>query len=61
MGAELRERLKAALERSPLVHGWDEGQGWTLVGSKALIGRMFHVGYTVQGVWKLLRRHRSAL
>ncbi|WP_433252697.1 hypothetical protein [Actinomadura nitritigenes] len=24
---------------------------------KLLIGRMFHVGYTIQGVWKLLRRH----
>ncbi|MEO3766082.1 winged helix-turn-helix domain-containing protein [Streptomyces sp. B8F3] len=24
---------------------------------KLLIGRLFHVGYTLQGVWKLLRRH----
>jgi putative transposase len=24
---------------------------------RVLIGRLFQVGYTVQGVWKLLRRH----
>ncbi|MFB8182781.1 winged helix-turn-helix domain-containing protein [Streptomyces sp. NPDC055966] len=44
--------------RGPLAHGWDDGfQGWTLKRIKLLIGRMFHVGYTVRGVWKLLRRH----
>lgn len=42
--------------RGPLAHGWDdEFQGWTLKRIKLLIGRMVHVGYTVQGVWKLLR------
>lgn len=52
------ERLERELKRGPLVHGWDdEFQGWTLKRVKLLIGRMFHVGYTVQGVWKLLRRH----
>lgn len=25
---------------------------------KLLIGRMFHVGYIIQGMWMLLRRHR---
>jgi transposase len=51
-------RLERELQRGPLAHGWDdEGQGWTLKRVKLLIGRMFHVGYTVQGVWKLLRRH----
>jgi transposase len=50
-------RLERELERGPAAHGWDEGGGWTLVRIKALIGRMFHVGYTVQGVSKLLRRH----
>jgi putative transposase len=24
---------------------------------KLLIGRLFHIGYTIQGVWRLLRRH----
>ncbi|MEU0236497.1 winged helix-turn-helix domain-containing protein [Nocardiopsis sp. NPDC006198] len=52
------ERLERELERGPLAHGWsDESQGWTLNRVKLLIGRMFHTGYTVQGVWKLLRRH----
>ncbi|MER6695501.1 winged helix-turn-helix domain-containing protein [Streptomyces minutiscleroticus] len=35
----------------------DEHQGWTLRRVKLLIGRLFHVGYTVQGVWRLLKRH----
>ncbi|MDO0911121.1 winged helix-turn-helix domain-containing protein [Streptomyces sp. DT2A-34] len=52
------ERLEQELGRGPLAHGWDdEFQGWTLKRVKLLIGRMFHVGYTIQGVWKLLRRH----
>ncbi|KJY40865.1 transposase [Streptomyces sp. NRRL B-1568] len=52
------ERLERELRCGPLVHGWDdESQGWTLKRVKLLIGRMFHVGDTVQGVWKLLRRH----
>jgi transposase len=40
-----------------LAHGWDEGQGWTLVRIRTLIVRLFRVEYTVQGVWKLMRRH----
>ena len=27
---------------------------------KTLIGRLFHVGYTVEGVWKLMRRAQVA-
>ncbi|MFK0297531.1 winged helix-turn-helix domain-containing protein, partial [Streptomyces sp. NPDC090442] len=51
-------RLERELERGPLAHGWDDAfQGWTLKRIRMLIGRMFHIGYTVQGVWKLLRRH----
>jgi transposase len=52
------ERLERELKRGLLAHGWDdEFQGWTLKRVKLLIGRMFHVGYTIQGVRKLLRRH----
>jgi putative transposase len=52
------ERLERELRRGPLAHGWkDESQGWTLKRIKLLIGRLFHVGYTVQGVWKLMHRH----
>jgi putative transposase len=51
------ERLEAELGRGPLAHGFDEQQGWTLKRIKLLIGRWFHVGYTIQGVWRLMRRH----
>jgi putative transposase len=50
-------RLEAELRRGPLAHGFADDQRWTLVRVKTLIGRLFHVGYTVQGTWKLLRRH----
>jgi transposase len=50
-------RLEAELRREPLAHGFADDQRWTLSRVKTLIGRLFHVGYTVQGTWKLLRRH----
>ncbi|MFB7293984.1 hypothetical protein ACFC0W_44865 [Actinacidiphila glaucinigra] len=44
--------LETEWKRGPLAHGFDdERQGWTLKRVKLLIG------YTVQGVWRLLRRH----
>nr|WP_244362405.1 winged helix-turn-helix domain-containing protein [Streptomyces aquilus] len=49
-------RLARELEREPLVHGWAD-QRWTLARSKTLIGRLFHVSYTVEGTWLLPRRH----
>jgi len=49
-------RLEVELERGPLAHGFDD-QRWTLVRIKTLIGRLFHIGYTVPGVWLLLRRN----
>jgi putative transposase len=51
------DRLEAELIRGPLAHGYADDQRWTLGRVRLLIARMFHVGYTVQGVWKLLRRH----
>jgi transposase len=50
------ERLEKELERGPLAHGWED-QRWTLARIKTLIGRMFHVTYTVEGTWALLKRH----
>jgi putative transposase len=50
-------RLEAGLKRGPLAHGFASDQRWTLGRIKTLIGRLFHVGYTVEGTWKLLRRH----
>lgn len=50
-------RLEAELGKGPLAHGFARDQRWTLGRIKTLIGRLFHVGYTVEGVWKLMRRH----
>ncbi|NBE92576.1 transposase [Nonomuraea sp. KC401] len=50
-------RLESELGRGPLAHGYGEDQRWTLSRVKTLIGRLFHIGYTIEGVGKLLRRH----
>ena len=39
------------------MHGFAGDQRWTLGRIKTLIGKLFHVGYTVEGTWKLMRRH----
>jgi transposase len=49
-------RLERELERGPLASGWAD-QRWTLARVKTLIGSMFHVSYTVEGTWRLLRRY----
>ncbi|MFF4172872.1 winged helix-turn-helix domain-containing protein [Streptomyces sp. NPDC001744] len=49
-------RLERELERGPLAHGWAD-QRWTLARVKTPIGRLFHVSYTVEGTWPLLKRH----
>ncbi|MFE3270026.1 winged helix-turn-helix domain-containing protein [Streptomyces sp. NPDC059215] len=49
-------RLERELERGPLAHGWTD-QRWTLARIKTLIGRLFHVSHTVEGTWRLLKRH----
>src|ERR1700730_1301243 len=50
-------RLEAELRKGPLAHGFAGDQRWTLGRIKTLIGRLFHVGYTIEGTWKLMRRH----
>ena len=50
-------RLELELGKGPLAHGFAGDQRWTLGRIKTLIGRLFHVGYTVEGTWRLLRRH----
>jgi transposase len=54
-GAQLA-RLRAALEAGPAVWGWAEDQRWTLERVAAVIGRLFHVSYTVRGTSYLLHR-----
>ncbi|MFG1680736.1 winged helix-turn-helix domain-containing protein [Nonomuraea sp. NPDC049269] len=50
-------RLEAELRRGPLAWGYVEDQCWTLGRVKTLIGRLFHIGYTTEGVGKLLHGH----
>ncbi|MER0478596.1 winged helix-turn-helix domain-containing protein [Streptomyces sp. Edi2] len=56
LGPEQMTWLERELERGPLAHGWAD-QRWTLARVKTLIGRLFHVSYTVEGTWRLLKRH----
>ncbi|TFV30070.1 transposase [Streptomyces sp. T1317-0309] len=49
-------RQERELERGPLAHGWAD-QWWTLARVKKLIGRLFHISYTVEGTWRLLKRY----
>ncbi|MER5698412.1 helix-turn-helix domain-containing protein [Streptomyces mirabilis] len=51
-------RLEWELERGSLAQGWAD-QRWTLARIKTLIGRLFHVSCTVEGIWQLLKRPGS--
>jgi transposase len=57
LGPRQWARLEADLNKGPLAHGFAGDQRWTLGRIKTLIGKLFHVGYTVEGTWKLMRRH----
>src|SRR5260370_24030726 len=50
-------RLELELRKGPLAHGFAADQRWTLGRIKTLIGRLFRVGYTAEGRWKLMRPH----
>jgi transposase len=49
-------RLEQALREGPAAAGWTEDQRWTLARVATLIGRMFHVSYSLKGVALLLHR-----
>ena len=49
------DRLRTELARGPAEHGWAD-QRWTLARITALIGRLFHVRYTLRGTSYLLQR-----
>jgi transposase len=49
-------KLRAALDGGPGAWGWGEDQRWTLARVTALIGRLFHVRYTLRGTSYLLHR-----
>jgi putative transposase len=50
-------RLEQELRKGPLAHGFAGDQRWTLGRIKTLIGKLFHIGYTIEGTSKLMRRH----
>ncbi len=43
------EKLVGLLEQGPAAHGWVEDQVWTAARVATLIGRKFHVSYSVSG------------
>lgn len=56
LGPHLQARLAAWLEERPAAHGWSDDQVWTAAGVCTLIGRKFHISYSVSGVTRLLHR-----
>lgn len=56
LSAAQRARLAAALDAGPAASGWGEDQRWTLARVARLIGRLFHVSYTLRGTSYLLHR-----
>lgn len=56
LGSGQLARLRAALDAGPAAWGWAEDQRWTLARVARLIGRLFHVRYTLRGVSYLLHR-----
>ncbi|WP_455433129.1 IS630 family transposase [Streptomyces ossamyceticus] len=50
------EKLARYLEQGPAAHGWTEDQVWTAARVATLIGRKFHVSYSVSGATRLMHR-----
>ncbi|MEV6205526.1 winged helix-turn-helix domain-containing protein [Kitasatospora sp. NPDC051914] len=46
----------AYLDQGPAAHGWVEDQVWTAARVATLIGRKFHVSYSVSGATRLMHR-----
>ncbi|MET8631047.1 winged helix-turn-helix domain-containing protein [Kitasatospora sp. NPDC004669] len=56
LSVRCQEKLAAYLDQGPAAHGWDEDQVWTGARVATLIGRKFHVSYSVSGATRLMRR-----
>jgi Transposase and inactivated derivatives len=50
------EKLAGYLDEGPAAHGWVEDQVWTAARVATLIGRNFHVSYSVSGATRLMHR-----
>ncbi|WP_446750553.1 IS630 family transposase [Streptomyces sp. WZ-12] len=49
-------KLAVYLDQGPAAHGWVEDQVWTAARVVTLIGRKFHVSYSVSGATRLMHR-----
>ena len=49
LSARCQEKLAVYLDQGPAAHGWDQDQVWTGARAATLIGRKFHVSYSVSG------------
>ncbi|MEV8060311.1 winged helix-turn-helix domain-containing protein [Streptomyces antimycoticus] len=56
LGPHLQAKLAMWLEEGPAAHGWADDQVWTAARVRTLIGRKFHLSYSVSGVTRLLHR-----
>lgn len=56
LGPKQCEKLSAMLDEGPAAHGWDQDQVWTGARVATLIGRTFHISYSVSGATRLMRR-----
>jgi transposase len=56
LGPHLQAKLAAWLDEGPAAHGWTDDQVWTAARVCTLIGRKFHLSYSVSGVTRLLHR-----
>lgn len=56
LSARCLDQLAGYLEQGPAAHGWVEDQVWTAARVATLIGRKFHVSYSVSGATRLMRR-----
>ncbi|MFJ7199887.1 MULTISPECIES: winged helix-turn-helix domain-containing protein [unclassified Streptomyces] len=50
------EKFAVYLGEGPNTHGWVEDQVWTVARVATLIGRKFHVSYSVSGATRLMQR-----
>ncbi len=55
-GPHQQARLAAWLDEGPAAHGWTDDQVWTAARVRTLIGRKFHISYSVSGATRLLHR-----
>ncbi|MER5503683.1 MULTISPECIES: winged helix-turn-helix domain-containing protein [unclassified Streptomyces] len=56
LGPHLQTKLAMWLDAGPAAHGWADDQVWTAARVRTLIGRKFHLSYSVSGVTRLLHR-----